>query len=130
MDESDITTPTSPESRRQAAAEALAALGVQRSEHQALSVQCPRSHHLAAVYKTDAGLVYHAIEGPHAHGSRDRVDTGHHGTPSGTEYVDFLAGDSLSDDGLPAWCDCGPYTLSRSELLEAAAGPPRTLHVP
>ncbi len=120
-----------PQDRRQAAEDALEALGPERSRHQRLSVQCPRSHHLAAVYETDAGLVYYAIEGPHAHGSRDRVDTAHHGGDRGTEHIDMLAGDAMSDDGLPAWCDCGTYTLSRSELLEqAASGPPKTVHVP
>ena len=118
------------ERRWRIAADALALLGTQRSEHQRLSVQCPHSHHLAAVYETEAGLVYHAIEGPHAHGSKDRIDTPHHGGPRGTEHVDLLAGGPMSDDGLPAWCDCGPHTLSRSELLEEAAAGPRTVRVP
>lgn len=117
--------------RRQVATDALAVFGKQRSEHQRLSVQCAHSHHLAAVYETEAGLVYHAIEGPHAHGSKDRIDTAHHGGPRGTEYVDLLAADPMSDDGLPAWCDCGPHTLSRSDLLKAAAdGEVRTVRVP
>lgn len=121
---------TTSERRRRIAADALALLGTQRSEHQRLSVQCPHSHHLAAVYETEAGLVYHAIEGPHAHGSKDRIDTAHHGGPRGTEHVDLLAGDPMSDDGLPAWCDCGPHTLSRSELLKEAAAGQRTVRVP
>jgi hypothetical protein len=118
------------ERRRRIAADALALLGTQRSEHQRLSVQCPHSHHLAAVYETEAGLVYHAIEGPHAHGSKDRIDTAHHGGPRGTEYVDLLAGGPMSDDGLPAWCDCGTHILSRSELLKDAAAGQRTVRVP
>jgi hypothetical protein len=123
--------PTTSEHRRQVAADALAVFGKQRSEHQRLSVQCAHSHHLAAVYETEAGLVYHAIEGPHAHGSMDFVDTAHHGGPRGTEYVDLLSAGPMADDGLPAWCDCGPHTLSRSDLLKAAAdGEVRTVRVP
>lgn len=118
-----------PDTRRQIAADALATLGMHRGDHQRLSVQCSRSHHLAAVFETGAGLVYQAIEGPHAHGSRDRVDTAHHGGPRGTEYVDLLVGDPMSDDGLPAWCDCGPHTLSRSALLEEAASGSHTVRV-
>ena len=125
-----MTNRTSSEARRKLAADALAALGTQRSEHQRLSVQCAHSHHLAALYETDAGLVYHAVEGPHAHGSKDRIDTAHHGGPRGTEYVDLLIGDPMSDDGLPAWCDCGPHTLSRSDLRREAESGQRTVHVP
>jgi hypothetical protein len=122
--------PSTHQRRQQRAAEALAVFGKQRSEHQRLSVQCARSHHLAAVYETEAGLVYHAVEGPHAHGSKDFVDTAHHGGTRGTEYVDLLRADPMSDDGLPAWCDCGPHTLSRRDLLQAAAdGEVRTLRV-
>jgi hypothetical protein len=106
--------------RQERAAQALAALGSHRSQKRRLNVQCPRSHHVAAVYETDEGLVYCAIEGPHAHGSKDRVDTAHHGGSRGTEYVDLLVGDLLVDDALPAWCDCGPWTLSRAQLLEQA----------
>lgn len=120
-----------PDTRRKMAAQALAALGPQRGDHQRLSVQCSRSHHLAGVYETPVGLVYHAIEGPRAHGSRDRVDTAHHGGSKGTSFDDLLAGDEMSDDGLPAWCECGRYTLSRSDLLEeAASGPAKTVRVP
>ena len=125
-----MNQPTSAH-RRQMAADALAAFGKQRSEHQRLSVQCARSHHLAAVYETEVGLVYHAVEGPHAHGSKDFVDTAHHGRSRGTEYVDLLAGGPVSDDGLPAWCDCGPHTLSRSDLMRSAAdGEVRTVRIP
>ncbi|MEZ5186221.1 MAG: hypothetical protein R2720_10785 [Candidatus Nanopelagicales bacterium] len=128
--EREVAMNENPDTRRQRAAEALAALGMHRSDHQRLSVQCARSHHLAGVYETDAGLVYAAIEGPHAHGSRDRVDTAHHGGPRGTEYADMLAGDAMSDDGLPAWCDCGSHTLSRAGLLSEVESGSRTVHIP
>jgi hypothetical protein len=120
---------TTSADRRRIAADALAGLGAHRTDHQRLNVQCPRSHHLAAVYETQAGLVYHAIEGPHAHGSKDRLDTAHHGGPRGAEFVDLLAGDAMSDDGLPAWCDCGPRTLSRAALLKEAESGTHTWHV-
>ena len=73
--------------------------------------------------------MYHAIEGPHAHGSKDRVDTAHHGGTRGADFVDLLAAGPMSDDGLPAWCDCGPWTLSRERLIEDAALRPGTVRV-
>ncbi|MCB8997875.1 MAG: hypothetical protein H6528_11315 [Actinobacteria bacterium] len=115
--------------RQERAERALAALGSHRSAHQRLNVQCPRSHHVAGVYETEVGLVYHAIEGPHAHGSKDRVDTAHHGGTRGADFVDLLAAGPMSDDGLPAWCDCGPWTLSRERLIEDAALRPGTVRV-
>lgn len=119
----------SSQDRRRRAGQALADLAGPRSEHQRCSVQCAASHHLAAVYETGAGLVYHSVEGPHSHGSKDRVDTAHHGGPRGREYVDLLVGDAMSDDGLPAWCDCGPHTLSRAQLLADVAAGRRTVRV-
>lgn len=109
-----------PDDRRRSAAHALTELGEHRSDRLVLNVQCSRSHHLAAVFETADGLVYEALEGPHAHGSLDYVDTAHHGGSRGSRFIDLLAGDPYSDDGLPAWCDCGPYTLSRSMLQELA----------
>lgn len=104
--------------------------GSHRSDHQLLSVQCPRGHHVAFVYDTTAGPVYWAITGPHAHGSRDFVDTPHHASARGTEYVDLLDGEPLADDALPAWCDCGPRTLSRAELRRSVAGEHHTIRLP
>jgi hypothetical protein len=92
-------------------------------------VQCPNSHHVAAVYETEEGLVYYSIEGPHAHGSKDRIDTAHHGGSRGSEYVDLLVGDPLDDDALPAWCDCGPWTLSRANLVEQSSERAGTVRV-
>lgn len=110
-----------PDERRRVAQQAMTDIAQERSEHLVLNVQCSHSHHLAAVYQTPAGLVYTALQGPHAHGSLDYVDTAHHGGRRGRPFVDLLAGDAMSDDGLPAWCDCGSYTLSRSQLLEQCA---------
>ena len=113
----------SPAERRHAAQTALQALSAQRDEHLLCSVRCSRSHHVAAVYDTAAGPVYEALTGPHAHGRRDFIDAGHHGHRHGTPILDLLnAGtDSTVDDALPAWCECGPRVLSRSELQHALA---------
>lgn len=119
----------SPEITRKLATEALGALGKHRSDRQVLSVQCARSHHVATVYDTDAGLVFRSVTGPHAHGSRDFVDTAHHGDRGGAEYVDLLEAGPLVADELPAWCDCGSHMLSRSELAGLVAKRQRTLRL-
>lgn len=124
------SAPTTSSRRQRAAAEALAALAGPRGDHQVLSVQCRRSHHLAAVYDTAAGPVYVAVTGPHAHGSRDRVDTAHHGGKRGSEHVDLLRPAGSGPESLPAWCDCGPRTLPCTDLLAALGGGLRTLHLP
>ena len=72
-----------PQDRRQAAEDALEALvqtvrGI--SGWRAVSAQSPSCRG----YET---LGLYAIEGPHAHGSRDRVDTAHHGGDRGTEHI-------------------------------------------
>jgi len=116
--------------RHRRAAAALAAYGAHRSDHQRLAVRCRRGHHVAFVYDTPSGLVYWAITGPHAHGSRDFVDTPHHAAARGSEYVDLLQAEPVDDDALPAWCDCGPHSLSRAELVAAIAGERRTVQLP
>lgn len=113
--------------RRRKASDALGALGTHRSDSRRLNVQCPRSHHVASVYDTEAGLVYSAVTASHAHGSRDFVDTAHHGGRRGTEYADLLDAGPMVDDDLPAWCECGPRTLSRTELGEHIAAERRKL---
>lgn len=120
------------EVRATSALAALRRLGEHRSEHRLLNVQCGRSHHLAAVYQTDAGPVYRSVSGPHAHGSLDFVDTPHRGGKR-HEYVVLLE-PSTSDtattatDDLPAWCDCGPVTLSRAQLLDQVRAGRHTVH--
>ena len=118
------------DSRHGRAERALLALGGDLAEHQLFNVQCPRSHHVAAVFSTPSGLVYRALTGPHAHGSRDRVDTAHHGHRRGLEYVDMLDAGPGADDEMPAWCDCGPRTLSRIGLLAHSRLGHRTVYVP
>ena len=125
-----MTSRPASDRRHHQADRALLALGADLAEHQRFNVQCPRSHHVAAVYSTAAGLVYRALTGPHAHGSKDRVDTAHHGRPRGLEYVDMLDAGPAADDELPAWCDCGPWTLSRIDLLDQARLGHRTVHLP
>lgn len=115
--------------RRHLAAEMLHGLGTHRSDVQRLSVQCARSHHLAFVYDTDVGLVVSAAVGGHAHGSKDFVDTPHHGAAR-PEYADLLEQDPLGTDDLPAWCDCGPHTLSRTSLLAQIRSGQHTARVP
>lgn len=106
------------ESRRLAAHDAWALLPHGGRDAIRLQVQCARSHHVATVYDTPAGWVFVAPVRGHAHGSRDRVDEPHGSHPIDT-WIDLIApADELHvDDSLPAWCDCGPRTLSRAELL-------------
>jgi hypothetical protein len=113
----------SRDQREPIARRAYTDLGPSPSQHALLQVACGRSHHLAAVYRTDRGMVYHTILHSKSHGDRDLYDSGHHGTRLGTDWYDLLdAGDGPSvDDGLPAGCECGPYSLSRSGLLESIA---------
>ncbi|ONI91546.1 hypothetical protein ALI22I_07890 [Saccharothrix sp. ALI-22-I] len=112
-----------PAQRREVARVSLHALGAHRADHRRLDVRCSRSHHVAAVYDTSSGLVYAASAGTQAHGSRARVDTPHHGDRHGAEHVDLLTeiDTRVMDDRLPAWCGCGPRTLSRADLRRAIA---------
>ena len=107
--------------RRAAAHAAITALDGPLSTHRRLDVRCRQSHHVAAVYEADGELVYTATVGPHGHGSRDRVDAGHGSSNNGRGHTDLLdtSDDLLSDDGMPASCECGPRVLSRAALLES-----------
>jgi len=107
------------------------ALGAHRGDHLRLRVSCSRSHHVASIYETASGLVYTAPCTAHAHGSRDYVDAPHGVEPCGHEWADVLAvaNDLMADDELPAGCECGPRTLSRTELLRAVAAHRRHLRV-
>lgn len=117
-----MNTTTISQRRRSQAQNALASLRDHRSDRQKLVVECRRAHHVAAVYATDLGLVYVSHIGPHAHGDLDLPDTGHRVERPGREFVDMLHA-TWADDGLPAWCDCGNRTLSRTDLAaEIAAG--------
>ncbi|WP_372736614.1 hypothetical protein [Nocardioides sp.] len=124
-----MVTWSTPQHRRAAAAAALAAVGSPRSENQVVSIQCHDGHHVAKVFRTDAGLVFASSTGPHGHGSRDFVDTGHHGDRSGQEFVDLLDVGPTHEDDLPAWCDCGARTLSRADVIDYANSGKRTVHI-
>ena len=106
------------ETRRQAARRAWAELPHGGREAIRLDVQCARSHHVAAVYDTPAGRVFAAPVRGHSHGSRDRVDEPH-GSHEVETWFDLITADDdpLVDDTVPAWCDCGPRTLSRAAML-------------
>lgn len=113
----------SREHRDQTARRAYAALGGSPSEKMALQVVCGRSHRLASVYETGDGLVYRSVVKSKSHGDRDRYDGGHKGEQLGVEWFDMLdagVGPAV-DDGMPAGCECGPYTLSRTDLLDDVA---------
>ena len=84
-----------------------------------LHVQCGSSPHVATVYETDSGLVYRARVRARSHGSGDRFDEPHGGHEA-ESWFDYLAveGAGGTDDALPAWCDCGHRTLSRSAVIQ------------
>ena len=107
---------TETDQRQRRAQEGLDAWGDRRAEAERMTVQCRRSHHLAAVFETDVGPVVMTHPGPHAHGSKDFADTGHHGARR-ADRLDLLDAGPGVEDGIPAWCDCGPRELSRSDLL-------------
>ncbi|MDD7942438.1 hypothetical protein PHK61_28890 [Actinomycetospora lutea] len=82
-------------------------------------MQCARNHHVAEVYEAEDALVVLTSTGPRAHGRRDFVDAPHGAAHHGTRLVDDLDAGPDTDDDLPAACECGPRTLSRSDLLTA-----------
>lgn len=111
---------TNHEVRAGIARQAYEALGPSPSQSAVLQVQCNSAHHIAAVYKTGAGLVFHSVLHSKAHGRRDYEDVGHHASRLGLDWFDLLEpgeDPSVSDD-LAAGCECGPYTLSRKELID------------
>lgn len=116
------------DARHDRAARALSELGAERADHEVLSVQCAHSHHVAAVYRTATGLMFRSVTGPHAHGRKDRPDVAHHGHEHGVVYAEVLDSPQ-ADDQLPAWCDCGQWSLSRSDLLADVRAGHRTTHV-
>ncbi|HKY58974.1 MAG TPA: hypothetical protein VJL80_13115 [Aeromicrobium sp.] len=119
---------TMSQERQERAEGALATLGSHRSDHEVLLVECRQGHRVAAVYETSVGAVFVSRIGPHAHGDMDLPDTGHRVERPGEEFVDTLEA-QFADDGLPAWCDCGNRTLSRSSLADDIAANRRTVLV-
>ncbi|WP_372728727.1 hypothetical protein [Nocardioides sp.] len=118
-----------PTNDQTVAREALESLTTRLADHRILNIQCRHGHHVAAVYETPAGLIYRAGTGPHAHGSKDFVDTAHGSAVRGNEYTDLLHPDPMASDELPAWCDCGHRTLSRGDLLASMHAGKGTIHL-
>jgi hypothetical protein len=110
---------TTHEVRAGIARQAFETLGRSPSQSVVLQLRCDSAHHVAAIYRTEAGLIYHSVLQSTAHGRRDRVDEGHNGTKRGKDWFDLLVptDDPVLTDELPAACECGPYTLSREELV-------------
>ena len=113
---------TSHQIREKTASRAFEALGQNPSDNLVLMVQCPHSHHLAAIYDTAAGHVYHSVLHAVSHGRKDYEDLGHHASRLGRDWFDLLdvADPAVSDD-LEAGCECGPYSLSRQQLIQQIA---------
>lgn len=114
---------TSHEAREKKARRAYEALGPSPSQSAVLQVSCDRSHHLAAIFQTEAGLVFHSVLHSKAHGRRDYFDSGHHASQLGVDWFDLLdpGEDPAIADELAAGCECGPYTLSRALLIQHIA---------
>lgn len=107
--------------RSQQAEQAWQRLPSGGSEQAALRIMCAASHHVATVYRTDAGLVYRSEIRRHSHGDRDLPDTPH-GTSEPKPWFDLLEiPDADADDGLPAWCECGQRLLSRQAVRQWVA---------
>lgn len=111
---------TSHEVRESIARRAYEALGPSPSQSEVMQVQCNSAHHLAAVYATGAGRVFHSVLHSKAHGRKDFYDAAHHASRLGLDWFDLLdAGpDPAVGDELSAGCECGPYTLSRKLMIE------------
>jgi hypothetical protein len=106
---------TIPARRRDLARETLAGLGPDLDEHLRLVVRCPRSHTVAYVYDTDEGLVYRAVDGRHSHAATARsTGSGH----LESDFVEPVAAAPTQGDTLPAWCECGPHSVSRRMVLD------------
>lgn len=123
---------TSHEQRDRIARQAFKNLGQSPSRKAELTVQCDSSHHLAGVYATDVGLVFHSVLHARARGRRDYADVGHHASRLGLDWFDLL--DPPADAGVPdelsAGCECGPYPLSRALLPQQIAAGAKTVIVP
>lgn len=104
--------------RSRAAQQALAAIPHGGRDAITLRVHCAKSHTVATVYDTGAGLVYETALRARSHGSSDLPDSPHSGHET-KRWFDLLNADPVaSDDNLPAWCDCGQRTLSREQVLK------------
>jgi hypothetical protein len=104
--------------RRRIAQNAWSALPHGGREATRMKINCAKSHHVATVYRTSAGLVYVAPIHAHSHGDKDLPDIPH-GDQEPRRWFDLLDADGAAeDDELPAWCDCGHRMLSRAAVME------------
>lgn len=85
-----------------------------------MRVQCGRGHHVAVVYVTEVGFVYVAPVRARSHGSSDLPDEPRGGQEPHRWFELLSDGKRATNvgDALPAWCDCGPRTLSRASVLQ------------
>lgn len=113
-----MTSKTSTVIQREHRAEqAYDDLGHSRHNRTVLHVDCARGHHLAAVIRTQQGLVYAATLRAHSHGKEDRPDLAHHADVP-HHWFDLLEVDGPDvSDVLPASCACGERCFSRRAVL-------------
>ena len=118
----------SHDERSRQAEQALAAIPHGGRDAITLRVHCAKSHAVAKLYDTSEGLVYVGPVRAPSHGSFDLPDSPHSGHET-KRWLDLLAvNPAVSDDAMPAWCDCGQRTLSRAEVLKwIAAGEHRVV---
>ena len=118
---------TNYETRAEIARKGFEALGPSPSQNLSLMVQCPHSHHLAAVYDTEVGRVFHSVTHAGSHGRKDRPDVPHHASGKaaqlGRDWFELLGAkpDASVSDDLQAGCECGPRVLSRADLQQLIA---------
>lgn len=118
---------TNYETRAEIARKGFEALGPSPSQHLRLMVQCPHSHHVAAVYDTEVGRVFHSVTHAVSHGRKDYPDVPHHAARKaarlGSDWFELLDAepDASVSDELEAGCECGPYVLSRADLQQQIA---------
>lgn len=77
-----------------------------------LRIECARSHHVARVVRTPAGLVFESVPSAPSHGDRDRHDHPHHGAER-EAWVDFV---DVAEGRLPTGCECGSQSVDADEV--------------
>jgi hypothetical protein len=102
--------------RQERAASALMVLGRDQADRQVLLIECRRGHTLAAIYSTDAGLVFLSRPRPNMLDEQDLAGLQHHRSNCLDHgFTDMLQAPWVDDD-LPAGCYCGNRTLSRLDI--------------
>lgn len=109
----------------QASRNALAASAVESAgANEIMTIQCPRSHHLARVFQTSEGMIIEANLNRRSHGRRD-LHSDPHGVDEASLWWDFVDPghgpapvDPAVDDMIPVGCACGDRLLSRSAIAD------------